>query len=336
MRVLSGFVPLIAFLGLGLTPAMAQPVAPGAVEGLPWSQVGPCEVTVLDQDWLDGGRRRQVPVRIYYPESDQQPCPVVVFSHGLGGSREGYEYLGRHWASHGYVSVHLQHIGSDTAVWQGSQDPMGDMRRAAARPANAINRPLDVRFALDRLAVVNAQDGVLRGKLDMAHVGMAGHSFGAYTTLAAAGQVFATRGDRQVTLSDPRIKAAIPMSAPVPSRGSLDTAFGAIAIPCLHMTGTLDDSLINETRAAQRRLPFDHSPGPDKYLVTFEGGDHMIFSGRGRRANRPGDALFQGLIRTVTTAFWNAYLRDDADAKAWLTGEGVLTSLGRYGAIERK
>ena len=38
---------------------------------------------------------------------------MIVFSHGLGGTRDGYEYLGRHWASYGYVSVHLQHKGSD-------------------------------------------------------------------------------------------------------------------------------------------------------------------------------------------------------------------------------
>ena len=30
--------------------------------------------------------------------------PIIIFSHGLGGSRDSYEYLGRHWAGCGYVS----------------------------------------------------------------------------------------------------------------------------------------------------------------------------------------------------------------------------------------
>src|SRR2546423_15576637 len=70
---------------------------------------GPYAVEVIRYDWLDGKRERKVPVKIYFPKSGNAAFPVIIFSHGLGGSREGYEYLGRHWASHGYVSVHLQH-----------------------------------------------------------------------------------------------------------------------------------------------------------------------------------------------------------------------------------
>ena len=112
------------------------------------------------------------------------------------------------------------------------------------------------------------------------------------------------------------------------------------------MTGTLDDSPIGETKAADRRLPFDHIHLADQYLVTFVGGDHMIFSGRPRRTENlvlPGwqgsgekDPLFQELIRAVTTAFWNAYLRDDAKAKEWLTGGGCATMLGENAKFEKK
>jgi predicted dienelactone hydrolase len=51
------------------------------------------------------------------PATGPGPFPVIVFSHGLGGSREGYKYLGRHWASYGYVAVHVEHLGSDTAAF---------------------------------------------------------------------------------------------------------------------------------------------------------------------------------------------------------------------------
>src|SRR5437879_2469655 len=77
---------------------------------------GPHEVAATKFDWKDDRRSREVPVKVYAPRSDKGPFPVIVFSHGLGGTRDGYEYLGRHWASHGYVCVHLQHHGSDDSV----------------------------------------------------------------------------------------------------------------------------------------------------------------------------------------------------------------------------
>lgn len=104
-------------------------------------------VEVLRDDWRDAKRDRVVPVKIYSPKSGAAPFPVIIFSHGLGGSREGYEYLGRHWASHGYVSVHLQHAGSDDAVWRDERpaERMTAMRRATLQPRNASERARDVR-----------------------------------------------------------------------------------------------------------------------------------------------------------------------------------------------
>ena len=91
---------------------------------------GPYAVETACYDWQDKPRQREVPVKIYFPKTGDGPFPVIIFSHGLGGSRDGYEYLGRHWASHGYVSVHLQHKGSDTAVWKDQAKPMEAMRQA--------------------------------------------------------------------------------------------------------------------------------------------------------------------------------------------------------------
>jgi len=263
------------------------------------------------------------------------PWPVVIFSHGLGGSRDGYEYLGRHWAGHGYVSVHLQHLGSDTAVWKDKEDRMGAMRKAAATLDNSMQRPADVTFAIDRLAELNAaKDGPLAGRLDLARLGMAGHSYGAWTTLAVAGQVFVGREPR---LRDPRVKAAIPMSAPAAKPWQRATAYGAIRIPLLHMTGTRDTSPIGDTTAEERRVPFDGIDGAEQYLLTFTGGDHMVFSGRPRTmGGGENDKRFQNLILQSTTAFWDAYLRGDAAAKAWLADGGFKAVLGAAGTFETK
>ena len=102
------------------------------------------------------------------------------------------------------------------------------------------------------------------------------------------------------------------------------------------MTGTLDDSPIGETKAKDRRVPFDHIRGADQYLVTFIGGDHMIFSGRGRLAGGGKDAAFQALIRAATTVFWDAYLKGDRRAKALLVGDGLAKTLGDEATLERR
>jgi predicted dienelactone hydrolase len=300
---------------------------------------GPHKVATLSEVWTDPVRDREVPVKIYYPE-DAGPFPVIVFSHGLGGSRQGYEYLGRHWASYGYVSVHLQHKGSDDKVWKGKIRPMDSLREAIKDPANSANRPRDVRFAVDQLEKLNRETPPLKDKLDMKRLGMAGHSYGAWTTLAIAGEEVAGSAGRESKFSDPRFKAAIAMSAPAPAvkqKEGLDRAFAGVKIPVMHMTGTLDDSPIGETSAAQRRVPFDHISGVDQYLIIFNGGDHMVFSGRGLMpGNFRKDATFQKYILTASTAFWDAFLKDNATAKSWLSGGDFEKSLGKEGTFDKK
>ncbi|HSS77524.1 MAG TPA: hypothetical protein VLV54_12365, partial [Thermoanaerobaculia bacterium] len=296
---------------------------------------GTYAVATVSYDWTDSARNRKVPVKIYYPEKGQGPFPVIVFSHGLGGSRDGYEYLGHHWASHGYVSVHLQHLGSDDAVWKESEQPARDLARAAADPRIALERPKDVSFVLDRVTAMNRDLTPLKGRLDLRSIGMAGHSFGAWTTLAVAGQGLGFRQQR--SLADPRVKAAIEMSAPVPRGADLDRAYAKIKLPILHMTGTLDDSPIGDTKAAERRIPFDHIQAAGQYLVIFQGGDHMIFAGQRRKAsNGEKDPRFHDLILQGTTAFWDAYLKGDAAAKAWLSRGGYAAALGADGKLEVK
>lgn len=304
------------------------------------SEAGPHEVAVQTLDWHDADRDRPVPAKIYCPRDGNGPWPVIIVSHGLGGSRDGYEYLGRHWAGHGYVSVHLQHLGSDTAVWKGKANPMQAMRVAVGDITNAMHRPVDVSFAIDRLVEMSKGDGPLAGRLDLARVGMAGHSFGAWTTLAVAGL-----GARRPLFRDERIKAAIPMSAPPARPWQRNRAYRHIRIPLLHMTGTLDHSPIRDTKAAERRVPFDRIDGAEQYLVTFEGGDHMVFSGRRWRnvSQEPGadgdasrDARFHDLIRQSTVAFWDTYLKNDAAARRWLAEGGFEPVLAGDGVFETK
>lgn len=331
-------------LSLGMLIALAvgsaaqpQPPADTQPAASPYAQEGPHEVASLKLEWPDTKRDRTVPARIYYPADEESPFPVVIFSHGLGGSCEGYAYLGRHWASHGYVCVHVEHEGSNADVWKGQADAAQEMQRAAKDPQNSINRPKDISFAIDQLKALDSQDGPLKDRLDLDRIAVAGHSFGAFTALAIAGEA-GTHASGERSLADPRVKAAIPLSAPVPfKRDRYDLVYGKISIPCLHMTGTLDESPIAFTKADDRRIPYDYITRSDQYLITLAGGDHAVFSGRTRRGRyAEKDVAFQDAIRAATTAFLDAYLKDDAKARKWLQSGGLKTSLGKNGRLEQK
>ena len=109
-----------AALLLGACANASPPVE--ALVGADTRQVD--SIQTLDLDRHDSARDRLVPVRLYWPEAAASaPVPLIVFSHGIGGSRAGYSHLGRHWAEQGYASLHLQHVGSDNQLWRGNLLP---------------------------------------------------------------------------------------------------------------------------------------------------------------------------------------------------------------------
>lgn len=312
---------------------------------------GPAPVASTLVDWTDAARQRVVPAKIFYPADGTTACPVIVVSHGLGGSRQGYAYLGQHWASHGYVSVHVQHLGSDTAVWKDAASPLASMRAAAQSPENERLRREDIRFAIDCLqrlaeagptgAATAADDPPLHGRLDLARLGAAGHSMGAGTVLSLVGQASVGLAGLEPHPPERRIQAVVAMSTPVRRKPGqplpFEQIFRSIQTPCFHMTGLRDESPIGLTAAADRRIPFDYIEGADQYLVIFREANHMSFSDHRRPGGlAPRDRVCQRLVSRLTLAFWNAYLRDDPEARQWLAGRGVTSVLDVLGTCEKK
>jgi len=278
---------------------------------------------VIYDDWLDQSRHRTVPVKIYLPSKGVAPYPVVIFSHGLGGSREAAEYLGEYLCSRGYLCVHVQHPGSDSSIWKSAA---GQGREAIltklepqANGQNALLRIGDIKFVLDELERRDHGSSPLAGKLDLNKIALAGHSFGAGTTLAIAGQNHWIANEK-MSAGDPRIKAAIYLSPPCDLRGrTSQQVFGDIRIPGMLMTGTNDYSPIGRAGPKERLLPYEGIGASDQYLVVFEGGDHMIFSGRSQPGNDSSrDEKFHKMINVMSTAFLDAYLCGDQQAKQWL------------------
>ncbi len=280
----------------------------------------------------DEGRQRDIPLRVYLSATAGK-APVVLFSHGLGGSRENSPYLGQHWGARGFVVVYLQHPGSDEAVWK--DRPRAERLASLQREASIENFRLrvdDVRAVLDQLERWNETSGhPLAGRLDLARVGMSGHSFGAVTTQAVSGESFPLVGRR---FTDGRIRAALAMSPSVPRQGDPAEAFAKVEIPWMLMTGTNDEAPIGNADVASRLRVFPSLPAGDKYELVLDGAEHSAFGDRPLPGDqKPRNPNHHRAILALSTAFWDAYLRGDAAARAWLQGarpRGVLEERDRW------
>ena len=265
------------------------------------------------------GESYPIPVKVYLPTDLAEPAPVVFFSHGLGGSREGNVYLGEHWSAVGYVVVFVQHPGSDKSVWEDA--PLfkrGQALKSGASAEQFFKRINDVKRVLDHLEDTETELGrLLEGKVNTERMAMAGHSFGAVTSQALMGQRFENFG--VLSYIEERFDCFILMSPSQSTKLSDAKAFAGVKAPALCMTGTKDTSPIRkEVTAESRQLVYANIGSKEAYQVVFDKGAHSIFGDY-----RKNDARYHKAILPLTTAFLDTYLKDDAAARVWLRGEEV-------------
>ena len=286
-------------------------------------------VGVRSADLVDAGRARRLSVEVWYPAAaelrgrdvDPEACdryelipglplvtqdavrdarpadgrfPLVVFSHGYGGHRRQSTFLCTHLASHGYVVAASDHTGNTI------RDVLEHMLAArAGRPIPdfidallefARHRPADASWVIDR--VLDGTAGDVAGRVDRERIGIAGHSFGGWTTLATTGR-------------DARIRAAVPL-APAggnlaelpgnPLADALDLAWSR-DVPTLYVVADRDSilplasmhDLFARTRATKR-------------MVVLRNTDHMHFCDRAAEAHEmfrafPPPGFFEGAAK---------------------------------------
>jgi dienelactone hydrolase len=304
---------------------------------------GPSSVLEVDTSWADTARGRELPLRFRLPESGER-LPVIVFSHGLGGSREagGLEWS-THWASRGFAVLHVQHPGSDEALWRGKPpaERMANLR-AAVTFEQFMARIADIRFVVAELSRRRAAGDNLLGRLDPERLGMSGHSFGAATTLYLGGQRAPAPGFRDIDLSEPRFGAFLAFSPQATVGGDHAHQFGAFRRPALMITGSLDGQPFPGLGAMpnQRLEPFEAmAPTGNKFLLFIDQADHMYFngtpglrdigtSGRERVDFAAVEQRGYRLIKAVSTAYWLAYLAADGEALRWLK-DGPAAAMAR-------
>lgn len=269
------------------------------------------EVSVVDISLYDTDRKRSVPIRVYAPAAGDR-LPLILFSHGLGSSRKGYAYLGNAWAGRGFIVIHVQHIDSDKSL------SLFRLYKASYAPEVWKDRPRDISFVLDMLERKGPSLGAVWKRADLTRVGVGGHSYGAQTALHVAGVLTDFRkGESDVSFADDRVDAIVALSVPFMPGSADPSSFRPVHVPVLHMTGTADQSPAFDTEICHKRLPFDWISGPPQYLVTMEGAVHRSFAGESE-AGGPEIEHYHQMIVELTSAFWDATLRDDPSAREWL------------------
>jgi dienelactone hydrolase len=263
---------------------------------------GPLPVGVRTFQWTDPARDRPLAVETWYPATDAERgrdldaatwdqyelipgfppgwqeavrdapprdsrYPLVVFSHGYGAHRRQSTFLCTHLASHGYVVAAMDHTGNTVfeiiqAMMQAQMGTLPPLDIDAHLAELVPPRPLDASFVIDRLVAGVA--GI--PAVDAARIGMAGHSFGGWTTLMTAGR-------------DGRIRAALPLApaggpSPLPTRAlweALDFDWTR-EVPTLFLVADGDTLL---PLRGMREL-YARTPAPKRMLI-LENADHMHF-----------------------------------------------------------
>lgn len=287
-------------------PPAAQPAAPESPDTLP---------RIHNLELMDSARNRRVPTRLYMPRDAHidRPVPLLLFSHGMGGSRSGYQYLAMHWARQGIASLHPQHVGSDNSLWRGNPLDLVQRLQHAAREDEAVDRVRDLRFVTDQILASQ-----WRPLVDPTRIVAAGHSYGASTAMLASGARVKDRELRQTDLRDERIRAAILISAPpFVGQGPLEEILGEVRIPTLHITSINDTIRIpGYTSTVEDRISiFQAMGGMRKTLAVFNTGGHSIFTDRITSSGPETSARIKGATRELTTTFLRdclAHARENA------------------------
>src|SRR5690349_4712253 len=232
--------------------------------------------------------------------------PLIVYSHGLGGSPVGKGYIdvAVQLAAQGYMVAAVFH--ADNRYSPVRIENLADFAFAIAFFPVIVQMQALRPFALKAMTDHLIADGDFGPAIDRSRIGAFGASLGgeAVAHLVGAGLTTTLAHDCSPTERDPRIRAAVgyvPYSGQSFLPAFCDGQSGADSVdkPYLAISGTLDITApIHMTEIAVNRMPSSH------YLIELVGGQHEL---------RPEDA---GDVLTWMVTYFNAYLDVPGDPTA--------------------
>lgn len=305
------------------------------------------QLTVVSEDLLldDTKRQKKLPIKVSFPK-EAGTYPVIIFSHGARGSKNNYQPLIQYWVSSGYVCIQPTHsesitlMGADGSGRGNRFAQLAKLREAKSSSSKKDllgdrpfqdwpNRPLDVSFILDSLGSLENVVPGLKGKMNMAVIGVGGHSFGAHTSQLLGG----TKVGGTNKFTDRRPIAFLLISPQGREQGfggeggSLldDNSWSAFTRPMLVITGT-NDTGRNQQNYEWRKDPYNLSPKGDKYLLVIDGAYHHFGGIAGVKhalTKGPEDPNQVALVQRTSLLFWDSYLKKDESQKQVLKSHAV-------------
>ncbi len=244
--------------------------------------------------------------------------PLLVFSHGYGGSGLGSVFFTEALAARGWIVACPDHHDRHAAVrirtgQQKDFDRRGLLQYAKKIAASGPDDRLKYLYRLDemRLALDSMLTSDSFGKLiDKNRIAVGGHSFGGFTALGISGAI--------KKYHDSRIKAVLLFSTGAGGYLFTEDELSAIQVPSLLFMGEREEKqLRGTTTMSALSSKIFRNLSPPKYFLEVKGSSHFSFNNR--FSNRLGALLMSGseeefaVIRKYSIAFLEHYVAGRAD-----------------------
>jgi dienelactone hydrolase len=268
--------------------------APGATTAAPPAKAPAQTFAVGVSQFTFSRAGRTLRTLVFYPKSGNGPAagrfPLVLWSHGLHGSPEGYQGVSQKIAAAGFVVAAPAYPFTNDKANPFNQNDMA-------------NQPADASAVITEVLKLDAKAGEpLAGHIETSRVGAAGHSAGGYTTA----------GLLSGTTRDARLKGGI-----IVSGGGMGGKFSGAATPVLFIHGDADATV----PYSSGKSLYDACSWPKGFL-TLLGGDHG--------ASLFGSTPAAGAVSKTMVDFFRYSLYGDAAARSRLRPDATVTGAAKY------
>jgi dienelactone hydrolase len=311
-------------------PAAAPLSTPAAdIAALPGATPGEHEVVVAANLTLPAeGERRAIDFNLYYPAQGRD-FPLLVFSHGNWSNKDSYDNIIEHWVSHGYAVIAPNHLDCCSMA----QGIFNSLRYGQL--ALITERVSDINHLLARLDTIDQLHPDFAGKADASQLGITGHSFGAFSAQQFGGAgTFDPDTEQFLYFPEAAVKAIVAISPPGPMFDTItEGSWDQLSTPNLVTTGTWDIQPSFWPDWRMHLMSYERASASDNYALVTQGADHYLggLICRLDREEAPQlDAL--SMLRIASTNFLNAYLKNDAQARAFIDS-AKLTELTKSFAV---